>query len=222
MKFMATSLSNLVDNLTGRLHKLKCKTCGFFIEYKSVECNLIKYNCSSYNKDFLIKLDEKLKKKLGNTFEFNISKFILLFRKEIYPYEYMDDWEKINEKELPEKEKSYGNLNLEHINDEDYIHTKRDYRDFGIKNLGEYHDLYLRSDVTTLTNVFEGFRKVCFEIYKLDPVKFISAPDLGWQAALKKIQVELDLITDIDMLSIIEKGIRGGICNAIKVCEGLS
>ena len=63
---------------------------------------------------------------------------------------------------------------------------------------------------------------MCFEIYKLDPVKFISAPDLGWQAALKKIQVELDLITDIDMLSIIEKGIRGGICNAIKVCEGLS
>ena len=82
--------------------------------------------------------------------------------------------------------------------------------------------MYLGSDVTLLTDVSKDFRKMCFKIYKLDPVKSISAPDLGWQAALKKIQVELDLITDIDMLLMIEKGIRGGICNTIKVCEGLS
>ena len=127
----------------------------------------------------------------------------------------MYDWEKIYEKELLEKENIYRNLNLEDITDEDYIHAKRVYRDFEIKNLGEYHDLYLISDVIRLTEVFENFRKMCLEIYELDSVKFISAPSLACQAALKQTQVELDLITDIDMLLMIEKGIRGGICKAI-------
>ena len=97
----------------------------------------------------------------------------------------MYDWEKIYEKELLEKENIYRNLNLEDITDEDYIHAKRVYRDFEIKNLGEYHDLYLISDVIRLTEVFENFRKMCLEIYELDSVKFISAPSLACQAALK-------------------------------------
>ena len=75
--------------------------------------------------------------------------------------------------------------------------------------------MYLRSDIILLTNVFENFKKMCVEIYELDPVKCISAPGLAWLTALKKTQVELDLITDIDMLLMIEKDTRGGICNAI-------
>ena len=75
--------------------------------------------------------------------------------------------------------------------------------------------MYFRSDVLFLADVFENFPKMCLEIYKLDPIKFISVPGLVWQAALKKKQVELDLLTDVDMLLMIEKVIRGGICNAI-------
>ena len=75
--------------------------------------------------------------------------------------------------------------------------------------------MYFRSDILLLADVFENFPKMCLEIYKLDPIKFISVPGLVWQAALKKKQVELDLLTDVDMLLMIEKVIRGGICNAI-------
>ena len=86
---------------------------------------------------------------------------------------------------------------------------------FWNKTLGEYHDLYLKTDVILLADVFENFRKMYSEVYELDPVKFISAPGLAWQAALKKTGVELDLLTDIGMLLMVEKGIIGAICNAV-------
>ena len=87
---------------------------------------------------------------------------------------------------------------------------KRVFKDFEIKILGEYHDLYLKSDTLLLADVFENFSKMCLNIYQLDPAKFISAPGLAWQAALKKTVVKLELLTDIDMLLMFEKGIRGG------------
>ena len=87
---------------------------------------------------------------------------------------------------------------------------KRVFKDFEIKNLGEYHDLYLKSDTLLLADVFENFSKMCLNIYQLDPAKFLSAPGLAWQAALKKTVVKLELLTDIDMLLMVEKGIRGG------------
>ena len=127
----------------------------------------------------------------------------------------MDDQEKFNETSLPEKEESCGSLNMEDIRDVDYIHAKRVCKNFGIKNLGKYHDLYLKSDTFLLADVFEIYRKMCLKIYHLDPVKFISAPALAQQAALKKTEVKLELLTDIDMLLKVEKSIRGGICHAI-------
>ena len=91
----------------------------------------------------------------------------------------MDDWEKINETLLPEKEEFYSNLNIEDIADADYIHAKKVCKDFEIKNLGEYHDFYLKSDTLLLADVFENFRKMCLKIYHLDPIKFLSAPGLA-------------------------------------------
>ena len=109
----------------------------------------------SCKKDYSSKLDEKLKKRLKNTFKFSnndINKFILLLRKGVYPYEYIDEWEKFNETTLLEKKEFYNNLNMQ--DDADYIHTKRVCKDFEIKNLGEYHHLYLKSDKLLLPNVF--------------------------------------------------------------------
>ena len=90
----------------------------------------------------------------------------------------MDDWEKFNKTALPEKEEFYSNLNMEEITDLDYTHRKRVCKDFEIKNLGEHHDFCLNSDPLLLADVFEIFRKMCFEIYDLDPTKFLSAPGL--------------------------------------------
>ena len=101
---------------------------------------------------------------------------------------------------------------MEDISDEDYIHGQEVFENLKLKKLGEYHDLYLKSDVLLLADVFENFRKMCFEIYKLDPAKFISVPT---GLALKKTQVKLHLLTDIDMLLMVEKGIRIGICDAV-------
>ena len=100
----------------------------------------------------------------------------------------------------------------------DYKHGKRVCKDFEIKNWGEYHDLYLRGDVLLLANAFENFIKMCLKIYQLHPPKFLSALGLAWQAALIKTGVELKLLMDIDMLLMVEKGIRGGMCHAIHHC----
>ena len=88
-------------------------------------------------------------------------------------------------------------------------------KDFEMKNLGEYHDLYLKSDTLLLVDVFENFRKMYLKIHPLDPVKFLSAPELAWQVALKLTEVKLELLTDINMLLMVEKGVRGGICHSI-------
>ena len=85
---------------------------------------------------------------------------------------------------------------------------------FEINNLGDYHDLYVQSDTLLLADVYENFRNMCLDIYELDPVYFVSAPGLAWQACLKKTGVKLELLTDYDMILMIEKGIRGGICQA--------
>ena len=126
-----------------------------------------------------------------------------------------NDWEKFNEITLSEKEEVYSNLNMEEITDADYMHGKRVCKDFQIKHLGEYHDLYLKSDALILADVFENFRKMYLKIYQLDPAKFLPNPGLAWQSASKKTEVKLELLTDVDMLLMVEKGIRGGICNAV-------
>ena len=125
---------------------------------------------------------------------------MLLLRKSVYPYDHMNEWERFKEIALPKREKLYNRLNIEDITEVDYVHAKKVYKDFEIKNLGEYRDLYLKSNVLLLADVFENFRKTVLEIYELDPAKFISTPSLVWKTALKKTQVKLDLITDIDML----------------------
>ena len=135
----------------------------------------------------------------------------LLLQKGIYPYEYMDSFERFNETQLPKKEKFYSSLSGKGITDEEYAHAQKVWETFGCQTMGKYHDVYLTTDVLLLADVFENFRKVCQEKYGLDPAHYYSAPGLSWDALLKKTGVELELLTDLDMHLFIERGMRGGI-----------
>ena len=127
----------------------------------------------------------------------------------------MDDWNRFNEEKLPDKSNFYSNSNMEEISGIDYRHTEKIFNKFNIKNLGEYHDLCVQGDTLSLADVFENFRDMCMKIYEVEPSYFLSAPGLAWQTYLKKTGVKLELITDVDMLLLIEKGIRGGICHSV-------
>ena len=104
----------------------------------------------------------------------------------------MDSWEKNNETTLPLKKYFYRNLNLGNISDEDYAHAQKVCDVFKIKNIGEYHDLYVQSDTLLPADIFENFRNMALDIYELDPVSSVSAPELVWQACLKKTEVKLE------------------------------
>ena len=139
----------------------------------------------------------------------------LLIRKRIYPYEYMDSWDRFEEKTLPPVRSFYSKLNMSGVSNHDYEHTCKVWRDFEIKNLGEYHDLYLQTDVILLANVFKAFRKVCLDNYGLDPEHFYTAPGLVWKTCLKKTSTRLELLLDPDMLLMLERGIRGRITQSV-------
>ncbi|XP_052779407.1 uncharacterized protein LOC128216784 [Mya arenaria] len=135
----------------------------------------------------------------------------LLLRKGVYPYEYMDSFDKFDESELPSKDQFYSTIKKEHISNEDYEHARTVFQTFNMRSLGEYHDLYLKTDVVLLSDVFESFRKLCLQQYELDPCHFYTSPGLSWSACLKMTDVKLELLTDIDKILMIEAGIRGGV-----------
>ena len=135
----------------------------------------------------------------------------LLLRKGVYPYEYMDSFEKFDEKELPAREQFYSSIKKEHICEEDYEHAQTVFRKFGMSSLGDYHDLYLKLDVVLLADVFEAFRNLCLNRYGMDSCHFYTSPGLSWSACLKMTGVQLELLSDIDKILMVEAGIRGGI-----------
>ena len=111
----------------------------------------------------------------------------------------MTSWDKFDETGLPPKKVFYSKLNMSDINDEDYSNAHALWAEFGIQNLGEYHDLYLQTDVILLSNIFDTFRSTCLWHYGLDPANFNSVPGLAWQACLKKTGINLELFTDPDV-----------------------
>ena len=137
--------------------------------------------------------------------------FELMRRKGIYPYDHMNSFERFSETCLPSQKAFYSKLMDEHVSDDDYKHAQNVWKTLGCKTIGDYHDSYLKSDVLLLADVFENFRKTCIEYYKLDPCHYFSSPGLAWDACLKMTCIKLDLITDIDMHLMVEKGLRGGI-----------
>ena len=142
--------------------------------------------------------------------EFTDEEFNLMKQKGTYPYDYMDSFQKFNDTQLPIKKDFFSILYNEHISHEQYNHAQTVWNTFKLKTMGDYHDLYLKSDTLLLADIFENFRKTCLQYYKLDPCHYFSSPGLSWDAMLKMTKVKLELITDIDMFQFIEKGLRGG------------
>lgn len=145
------------------------------------------------------------------TKKYGTEKHQLLMKKGIYPYEYMDNWDRFNEKELPPIGKFYSSLKNEGISEEEYDHAQTIWREFECKNLGDFHDLYLKTDVLLLADVFQNFRKTSMVNYGLDPGNYLTSPGLSWDALLKTTGQNLELLTDYEMYLFCEKGLRGGV-----------
>ena len=217
-RFMSTSRSKVVDNLSEELHNNRCVDCKSCLDYMKTKDEKLIFRCFSCKKNYEKDFNKELIERFANIYEFcngDLNKFILLLSKGVYPYEYMDNWERFDETSLPDKESFYSSLNIENIDDIDYRHGNNVFKKFKLKNLGEYHDLYVQSDILLLADIFENFRNMCIKVYELDPAHFLSLPELAWQACLQKTNVKLELLTDYGMLLMVEEGIRGGICHSI-------
>ena len=147
----------------------------------------------------------------------NISKYYtpeqveLIKQKGFYPYEFMDTEEKFNDTKLPPREVFYSKLSGKGITEKNYKHACNVWNTFKMKTFKDYHKLYNETDVLLLADVFENFRNLCLKIYGLDPVYYYTAPGLAWDACLKMTNINLELLSDPNMLLMFEKGIRGGI-----------
>ena len=196
---MASKLSDLVDNLSEISNK-DCKTCMEtkkiiseceFIEFRN---NRLNHSCKEDNGIFTKSINE-LTEKVPKTYQFcngDLNKFVLLLRKGVYPYEYMDSWERFNETSLPPKKYFYSESTLEDISDKDCNHAQKVFEEY-CTDMGNYHDFYVQTDTLLLADVFEKFKDTYIEIYGLDPSYFYSAPGLTWEACLKKTDVKLEL-----------------------------
>ena len=231
-RFMSSSLCNLAENLSEGIHNNKYADCKSNLDYIKIRAkssalarsSLERKNeklileCCNCKQRYRKKFNKELIKRFASTFEFcnnDLNKFVLLLTKGVYPYEYADTWERFSEISLPSKEDFYSNLNMEDISDIDYRNANNVFKVFKLENLGDYHDLYVQSDTLLLADVFNNFRDICLKEYELDPAHFLSLPGLAWQACLKKTNIELELLTDCDMLLMVEEGISGGICHSI-------
>ena len=139
----------------------------------------------------------------------------MLLRKGVYPYEYINDWNKFNDTKLPSRDAFYSSQKETNITKQDYKHAKKVRYAFECKNMGDYYHLYVQLDTLLLADYFENFRTLCLKEYELDPCYFVSTPGFAFESCLKKTGVKIESLRDIDMILMIEKGIRGGITQAI-------
>lgn len=184
-----------------KFNKFRKIEMKFIDSFQFLSSSLDLLSKSLYESDFV---------HLRNCFD-DKKQFDLMRRKGVYPYDYMDSWSKYYETQLPTKSCFYNCLKEEHISDHDFKHALDVWKHFDVNNLGEYTDLYLKTDVLILCDIFEKFRITSLRYYKLDPAYYITLPSLSWDAMLFHTNVKLELISDIDIYHMLERGIRGGL-----------
>ena len=218
---MNDSLERLVDNLS-EINKCKCddeSLKNIKVTYgKSNNRKIIRTTCKTC-KSRQDQQYRRLISKFPNTFTLcrnNVEKFLLLLRKVVYAYDYMNSTNKFIETELPTIDKFYSKLKGGNIGTDDYNHAKKVWDLFKLNNLREYHDLYVCADTAQLSDVFVNFRNLCLKDYNLDPAYFLSAPSLAFEGMLKTNKVRIELFTDIDMIKITQKAIRGGLTQVVE------
>ncbi|XP_070152494.1 uncharacterized protein [Polyergus mexicanus] len=175
----------------------------FIDSYKFLSTSLEKL-ISFLNNDKL----QILKSKFQNL---SIEEFNLLTRKGVFPYEYIGCVDRLHETCLPPRESFYSSLTGDTVSESDYAHGENVWKRFSVRTLGEYSDLYLKTDVLLLADVFENFRDKCIESYGLDPAYYYTLPGYTWDVMLKYTNITFELLTDIDIVMFIERGIRGGL-----------
>ena len=155
--------------------------------------------------------------------EFPPNKLEILRKKDAYPYEWVDSYEKFKYTKLPPKESFYSSKDDGkrgkgdgHISTNQYLHLKLVWKEFGFKTFKDFHNHYIKKDVLFLADVFEKFMSTCLKYYNLDPTHYFSAPELSWDAMLKMTKVELEKISDSEKHVFIESGMRLGICQISK------
>jgi len=166
-------------------------------------CKFMASKLSSLAKNLLTQDFSKFRETMKH---FDARDIPLVTRKGVYPYEYTDGWDKLDETSLPPKEEFYSSLKEKGIKDSNYDHAKSVWSHFGCQTLGDYSDLYLKVDVLLLADVFENFRDLCMKTYNLDPAFYYTAPGYSFDCMLKYTSVKLQLLTDYDMLLCIENG----------------
>ena len=184
---------------------------------------LEKYMAFAINKNFVFitnmqfnnfSLDSVVKNLSDNDFKYLSEELSGEFlksvkQKGVHPYEYMKSSEKFSEDKLPNKCNFFSSLKDECISEQDYQLANNIWNVFKLNAMGDYHDLYLKTDVSLLVDVFEKFINTCLSYYKLDPCHYFSGPGLSWDAIPKMTGIELELISDTDIHLFIEKGTRG-------------
>ncbi|KAJ8980518.1 hypothetical protein NQ317_007938 [Molorchus minor] len=161
-------------------------------------------------------VDENFKDLKQEFSDLEVGKLKLLMRKGVFFYDYLDKIERLDETELPDIEHFYNKLNDMNIDETDYAHEQLIWQTFNRQTLGEYSDLYMKTDIMLLTSVFETFRETCHKTYKIDPGRHFTLPGYTWDCMLKYTGCKLETLQDVDMLMFIERGIRGWIrqcCN---------
>jgi len=223
LSFIQASLEKLVESLsqTGLLHDVQDFNSLDDLDEQQITTLTSKGLYPNYLLSIKHKLEQKAITQINNKFKHFSKHFnnltndqkILLTQKGVYPYDYMSSFEKFKESKFPSIEDCYSKLNKEEMNENDYQRALSVWKTFNMKNLGEYHDLYLKTDVLLLADVFENFRTTCISSYKLDPAHYFTLPGFAWDACLRMTGAKLDVFSEKekDMYLMTERGIRGGI-----------
>ncbi|XP_066595460.1 uncharacterized protein [Prorops nasuta] len=214
--FIFEAIGNLLEGSVHLLpvHKEKYISFSKFLRHYNIYLRFIdsfKFMASSLDKLSSYLEESQLKNLVSQFPDLTEEQYSMLTRKGIFPYDYIDSISHLEETTLPPRELFYNRLSDSHITEEAYNHAKDVWTKFKIRTLGEYSDLYLKTDVLLLADIFENFRDSCMVNYNLDPAHYYTLPGFTWDAMLKHTGIKLELFTDVDMLLFIERGIRGGL-----------
>ena len=228
---MSKEIPVIFHNLKGYdSHSIIKKISKFDVKVSVIPNGLEKYMAFTINRNLVFigsmqfmnsRLDSLVKNLSDNNFKYLFEKFSdkflrLVKQKAVYPYEHMDSFKMFSENRLPDRSKFCSSLKDKCISEKDYFKAVDVWNVFKMNTMGDYHDLYLKTDALLLADVFEKFINTCLDCYGLDPCHYFSSPGLSWDAMLKITRIELDVISDIDMHLFKEKGMRGGISYILK------